>query len=35
MSEKSNDGYESPAVEQVDTEDYPAEVVAGGDGSSQ
>ena len=35
MSEQSKDGYQAPAVEQVDTQDYPAEVVAGGDGSSQ
>lgn len=33
MTEQSKDGYEAPAVEQVDTEDYPAEVIAGNDGS--
>jgi len=31
MSEQSTDGYESPSVEQLDTENAPAEVVAGGD----
>ena len=34
MSGQSKDGYEAPAVEQVDTQDYPAETVAGNDGSA-
>ena len=29
MSETAKGGYESPSVEQVDTENAPAEVVAG------
>ena len=29
MSETGKDGYESPSVEQLDTENAPAEVVAG------
>ena len=33
MSETAKDGYESPSVEQVDTENAPADVVAGADGS--
>ena len=33
MSEQRTDTYEAPAVEQVDTENAPAEVVAGADGS--
>jgi len=28
MGEQSTDGYEAPSVEQVDTENAPAEVVA-------
>ena len=34
MSEHANDSYEAPAVEQLDTENAPAEVVAGEDSST-
>ena len=33
MSDQSKSEYESPSVEQVDTENAPVEVVAGADSS--
>ena len=34
MSDQTEGTYESPSVEQLDTDNAPAEVVAGGDQSS-